>query len=35
MEIAIAIFLGLWLCAAGLMGYIKLKREYDEGENTK
>lgn len=35
MEFAIAVFLGAWLCAAGVMGYVKLKKEYDKEENAQ
>lgn len=28
MEIAIAVFLGLWLSGASLLAYRRLKREY-------
>lgn len=35
METAIAVFLGVWLCAAGIIGYVKLKKEYDEETNEQ
>lgn len=30
MEIAIAVFLGLWLSGASFLAYRRLKREYKE-----
>ena len=30
MEIAIVVFIGLWLCGASIAAYIRLKKEYWE-----
>ena len=34
MEIVIAIGLGVWLTAAGYLGYRQLRKEYSEEDET-
>lgn len=35
MEIAIVIFLGCWISAAGILSYRRLKREFEEADRDK
>ena len=30
MEIAIAVFIGIWIVSAGIISYIRLERDYKE-----
>lgn len=30
MEIAISVFLGLWLCIAGILAYKQIERDFKE-----
>lgn len=34
MEMAIAIFVGLWLFGCGYAAYRKLKKDYDEADKS-
>ena len=38
MEIIIAVFIGAWIITAGLLAYVKLKKDYEQNkieENKK
>ncbi len=35
MEIIIAIFLGIWLSGAAILGYMQLKKDFDECKKGK
>ena len=35
MEIAIAVFLGCWISAAGFLAYRRLKKDYEETNGNK
>ena len=35
MEIAIVIFLGLWLSVAALIAYLKIKKEFKSYQNNE
>lgn len=32
MEFAIAIFVGVWVCAAGLLAYTRIRKDFKEAE---
>ena len=35
MEFAIAVFVGIWVAAAGLLAYWRVKRDFDEIEKKE
>lgn len=35
MEYAIAIFVGLWISAAGILAYYRIKKDFDTDNNGK
>lgn len=35
MEFAIAIFVGIWVAAAGLLAYCRIKRDFDDIEKKE
>ena len=34
-EIIVAVFIGIWLTAAGIAAYMRLKKDYKNMEDTK